>query len=269
MRYGGRLVACVVASLAGHALLMRTLSGLPERPAERPTRVEVQVVPAPPPPEPPQPEPAPEPPKPTPEPPVAPTPPPKPTTKPQPAREQPKQQQPNPVPQVDAVPRDSAPTERPAAVGDTTDVPTFGISMESTSQAGAGPAVPTGNTLQGGARDAPAVGKPKPLPPAGAPVAAREVTKMPLPKHGSCPQAKYTDAAREAAVEGQVELQFVVDADGHVRDVKVLKKLGYGLDESAIAAVKACAFTPGERNGEPVPTLVPLFKYTFLPPESD
>ena len=39
--------------------------------------------------------------------------------------------------------------------------------------------------------------------------------------------------------------------------------------EAAVAAVKTCTFTPGERNGEPVPTLVPLFKYTFLPPDAD
>jgi TonB family protein len=60
-----------------------------------------------------------------------------------------------------------------------------------------------------------------------------------------------------------VILTFVVDENGRVRDIKVLQGLGMGLTEAAKRAVAACPFTPGERNGQPVPTRVPAYKVRF------
>jgi TonB family protein len=155
------------------------------------------------------------------------------------------------------------PTERPDTSNNATDLPVFGISMESTSAAGTGPAMRVGNTLQTKPKergDHAPVGAVQPL---AAPVPAYEVTKMPLPKGGSCPPGPYTDEAREAGLEGTVILTFVVDERGRVRDVKVLQGLGMGLTEAAKRAVAACPFSPGERNGQPVPTRVPAFKIRF------
>jgi D-alanyl-D-alanine dipeptidase len=47
-------------------------------------------------------------------------------------------------------------------------------------------------------------------------------------------------------------LQFVVKEDGGVGDVKVLRLVGYGLDEKAVAAVQTWKFRPATLNGMPV-----------------
>jgi hypothetical protein len=68
------------------------------------------------------------------------------------------------------------------------------------------------------------------------PVAAYEVTKMPLPQ-GRC-VGKYTEEAKQAAIEGTVVLDLVVGADSRVREVRVVSGLGHGLTEASIAAAK-------------------------------
>ncbi len=250
--YVWRLLACAGASAIAHVAFAGGMSRLPGQPApERPRSVTVQLV-APPPPEPP-----PEPPKPDRPPERAPErvihEKPQRTRKPLPTEAAPSVAKLSPTP----------PTERPATTGETTGEPVFAISMESTSQAGRGPAVRTGNTLQGTPDPRPARSSDKPLPP---PAAAYEVTKMPLPK-GRC-EGRYTDAAIAAAIEGTVVLELVVGEDGRPRDVKVIEGLGHGLSEAAVAALKACRFTPGERSGVRVPVRIPRFKITFVLPSS-
>jgi hypothetical protein len=61
----------------------------------------------------------------------------------------------------------------------------------------------------------------------------------------------------------------VVDEQGHVRDIKVQHGLGGGLTEAAKRAIRTCAFSPGERDGKPVPTRVPSFKIRFSLREND
>lgn len=70
------------------------------------------------------------------------------------------------------------------------------------------------------------------------------------------PEPPYTDAARNAKVQGAVVLSIVVDAKGGVRDVQVLKPLGHGLDQQAAETVKTWKFRPALRNGVPVPVRV-------------
>jgi TonB family protein len=94
-----------------------------------------------------------------------------------------------------------------------------------------------------------------------APVQAYEVTKMPLPV-GRC-TGKYTEEARQAGLEGTVILDIVVGEDGAVRDITIVQGLGQGLNDAAVRALKACQFTPGERNGKPVPVRVRRFKVHF------
>jgi TonB family protein len=125
-------------------------------------------------------------------------------------------------------------------------------------QAGSGPALPIGNTGLPTKHDqgAPAA---QPLP---APVQAYEVTTMPLPQ-GRC-SGRYTEEARKAGVEGTVVLDLVVGQDGRVREVRVVSGLDHGLTEAAIAAAKECRFSPGEKDGTPVPVRVRGFKIRFL-----
>ena len=69
-------------------------------------------------------------------------------------------------------------------------------------------------------------------------------------------KAEYSEAARRQGVEGEVVLEIVVRHDGTVGDVRVVKALGYGLDERAGAAVRQWRFAPAERHGTRVDVLV-------------
>jgi len=62
----------------------------------------------------------------------------------------------------------------------------------------------------------------------------------------------YPDIAQQAGIEGRVIVQFVVDAEGNVRNPEVVRGLGAGLDEAAVAALEATEWKAGEQNGEPV-----------------
>jgi TonB family protein len=67
------------------------------------------------------------------------------------------------------------------------------------------------------------------------------------------PLPAYTDEARQARAEGVVQLQAIIRKDGSVDTFKILKGLGYGLDESAINTIKTkWRFQPGTLNGKPV-----------------
>jgi TonB family protein len=67
------------------------------------------------------------------------------------------------------------------------------------------------------------------------------------------PLPAYTPEARAARVEGIVFVQAVIRKDGTVDTFKVLKGLGYGLDESAINTIATkWRFRPGTLNGKPV-----------------
>ncbi|HOR02465.1 MAG TPA: TonB family protein [Candidatus Syntrophosphaera sp.] len=71
----------------------------------------------------------------------------------------------------------------------------------------------------------------------------------------------YPAFAKKAGVQGTVVLEVEVYKDGRVGNVEVRKSVQSGtggLDEAAIAAVKAARFQPGKMNGNPVNTLVIL-----------
>jgi TonB family protein len=67
------------------------------------------------------------------------------------------------------------------------------------------------------------------------------------------PLPAYTEEARKAHAEGIVLVQAVIRKDGSVDSFKVLRGLGYGLDESAITTIASkWRFKPGTLNGSPV-----------------
>jgi protein TonB len=63
---------------------------------------------------------------------------------------------------------------------------------------------------------------------------------------------EYSEQARKSKFQGAVVLSVVVQKDGSVRDIRVVRSLGLGLDEKAIEAVKQWRFQPGEKNGQAV-----------------
>jgi TonB family protein len=64
----------------------------------------------------------------------------------------------------------------------------------------------------------------------------------------------YTEAAMRARIEGVVGLKCIVERDGSVGPVRVVRSLdaASGLDDAALAAVKQWRFAPGTKNGAPV-----------------
>jgi len=66
------------------------------------------------------------------------------------------------------------------------------------------------------------------------------------------PQPQYTEIARRARIEGIVIVQAIIDKEGNVTNVKVLKSLPMGLGEEAAKAIKNWRFKPATLNGKPV-----------------
>lgn len=68
----------------------------------------------------------------------------------------------------------------------------------------------------------------------------------------------YTADAMRAKIEGSVLLEAIVERDGKVGEVRVVKSLDreHGLDDEAVKALKRWRFVPGTRDGAAVPVLV-------------
>jgi len=62
----------------------------------------------------------------------------------------------------------------------------------------------------------------------------------------------YPPEARRDKVEGKVIVKAFIDEAGSVRRVEIVKGLGSGCDEAAMAAVRSTRFRPGKMNGKVV-----------------
>lgn len=70
---------------------------------------------------------------------------------------------------------------------------------------------------------------------------------------------RYPAKAVEANVTGQVIVNFVVDKDGKITNIKVIRGIGFGCDKEAIRVLKKMPpWDPGEMGGKAVPVY-----YTF------
>jgi TonB family protein len=65
------------------------------------------------------------------------------------------------------------------------------------------------------------------------------------------PEPDYTEEARQARREGVCVVSLIVGLDGRTSNIVVTKKLGMGLDEKAIEAVRKWTFEPARRDGRP------------------
>jgi TonB family protein len=71
------------------------------------------------------------------------------------------------------------------------------------------------------------------------------------------PSPAYTPAARQANVQGVVVLQCVIRKNGIAEKCKLIKGLGYGLDESAANIISTqWRFKPGLKEGAPVDVII-------------
>jgi len=66
------------------------------------------------------------------------------------------------------------------------------------------------------------------------------------------PNPAYTDEARNQKLEGEVLLEVMFGANGQLHVNRVVRGLGHGLDETAIAAANKIRFKPATRSGQPM-----------------
>lgn len=95
-----------------------------------------------------------------------------------------------------------------------------------------------------------------------------------LPEPKTTPEVKYTAAALRAHIEGEVNLDIVVDADGSVREARLSKEkpktplhgregaatpadeLFGQLRDNALRAVSTWTFTPGQLRGKAIAVVI-------------
>ena len=87
----------------------------------------------------------------------------------------------------------------------------------------------------------------------------------PIPNGGMVPPKllaysppAYTPEALNQVVEGTVTLEAAFDVYGNLKVLRVINGLGFGLDDQAIAALKAWRFAPATREGETVPVIAQI-----------
>lgn len=96
-----------------------------------------------------------------------------------------------------------------------------------------------------------------------APLSMRHDSVQVRPEPVLIPNPGYTKAAFQAGTEGLVVVIAVVDAAGEVSSARVASSsLDPGLDAAAVSAARLARFTPGLRDGRPVPTRLEL-RYFF------
>jgi TonB family protein len=61
---------------------------------------------------------------------------------------------------------------------------------------------------------------------------------------------EYPNVAKTQNIEGTVNLSFIVEANGHTSNVKVLKGVGGGCSEEAVRVVNLLRWKPAEKNGK-------------------
>ncbi len=76
--------------------------------------------------------------------------------------------------------------------------------------------------------------------------------EMTRPERISGLPPQYTEMARRARIQGPVILEAVIDRQGNITDLRVLRDLPMGLTEAAIEAVRSWKFRPATLAGQPV-----------------
>jgi protein TonB len=146
----------------------------------------------------------------------------------------------------------------------------FGSNMEG--QSGDGVALPQGNTLNADPNKERPKEIPKAPPTTGAPAPGPEVTGFvpvddsqiaDFPELSDEIKAPYPPEAEARQIQGTVQVRVEINSDGSVHSARVLKGLGFGLDEAAVKAIRKFKFKPAkDRGGRSVPSVI-VWKYTF------
>lgn len=72
------------------------------------------------------------------------------------------------------------------------------------------------------------------------------------------PDPQYSKEARKKKKQGTILMETVVGLDGLPHDIRVLRPIGYGLDQQAVKALSQWKFEPGTKDGQPVSVLLQI-----------
>jgi protein TonB len=90
--------------------------------------------------------------------------------------------------------------------------------------------------------------------------------KVPPPKLLEQHEPEFSALARAFHYEGTTILSVTVNESGSPEDIQVLRPAGFGLDDSAVQAVKTWRFDPAKLDGNPVKTAIDVeVGYRFRP----
>lgn len=66
-------------------------------------------------------------------------------------------------------------------------------------------------------------------------------------------QLEYPVVARRLGIEGKVYVQFIINKDGSITDLEILKGIGSGCDQEALRVLRESPnWVPGKQRGQPV-----------------
>jgi TonB family protein len=72
------------------------------------------------------------------------------------------------------------------------------------------------------------------------------------PRAKSTPDPVYSQAARYEKYQGKMVVSAIVNKEGNMEKIEVVRPLGLGLDEQAAVQMKTWRFDPAKRDGDPV-----------------
>ncbi|MDP9076174.1 MAG: TonB family protein [Bacteroidota bacterium] len=135
------------------------------------------------------------------------------------------------------------------------------VTQEELQTSAIGPKTLSGKEGEGGNEDVPEVGPGNEIPKEDITVYnTGNLDAMPEPIGGMNAWAKFLNKnlrfpaeAQEDHISGKVFLSFIIEKDGHLSNITVIRVAGHGFDEEALRVLKlAKAWKPGTQNGQPV-----------------
>jgi len=82
------------------------------------------------------------------------------------------------------------------------------------------------------------------------------------PEFLSRAKPEYTAEAERADVSATVEVMVVLRSSGQIGEATIIRWAGFGLEESALRAIRQLKFNPATRNGQPI-SVRALIRYNF------
>lgn len=92
------------------------------------------------------------------------------------------------------------------------------------------------------------------------PIPADDYLVSSMPQLLSEMRIPYPEEAKKAGIEGPVVMELLIDDQGSVRQVSLIKGPGFGLNEAALAAIKNFKFRPARIQDQAVAVKI---KYTY------